>query len=908
MASYCPHCGNPSPNEARFCMKCGREQVPAPEAPPAPVSSGPAAAPVSAAPVSSGPPVPAGAPLAPPPPPPPPGYGPGPVQPSPAGVFLGRVFRGDWLASAKAAAWPAGLLLVLAAALAIPSYGQDDEVVVGWSDRLRIALAVLLQGVGGGFEMTATESRPSRFGDSGSSGSSGSGGISSDDFPGYPGGSDSSFSDSRGLGDSGLDAAQGAITFSLVPLTVTVLFVLALCLGARMLRTRGEGLEAAVRVSLLVTGAVLVLGLFAQPAIAGVEVSSSPLLAALGALVISLLATSGVLQRDDLALWLAQRPGVQSTVRSLGTALRALGAVIAICSLVGFVVYANSDDLDGQALLAGVAILPNLGFAVLGLSWGVPVEYDVDGGFSVIGSLREHGKFGLGEIGDEWGGGAMAGTLALGAVCALILGVWAARRSADRREQVLVGVFSLGLILLFLSVSGFSAEMSGGVSDIGGQGTWEFAPSVPDGLLFGLLWVGAATFLGPFVLRAAGRTAAPPVYAPPLPYTPPTPGSTPAPGFQQPTPGFDQPAPGFEQPAAHPATAPGFDQPVPGSAPAPGFQQPAPGFEQPVPHPATAPGLDQPAPGSAPAPGFDQPAPHPATAPGFDLAPAPAPAPAHHAAAPYAPAPHDPYAVQIGPAPEPAPASGERKRKVVVWTATLTAAFVIGGGGAAGVLMLQKDKGADADTRKDEKPVASASPTPSPSQSTPGTPSTSPTADPTAGPSATPSASAVDGSDSSSGGAAGGEALPSGFSLKQDPAGFAVGVMDGWKRRQAGSQIFYEAPTGGAYLQVGIVPNTPMSSYENFLGLEKKHLANTGADYQRAQLTQNTFQGRPGALWEFTHVPEPDESDLRRHVIDQAFVAADGTEYAILAAGRAADWDPDQDVVFSTAIKTFKVG
>ncbi|MGB8944364.1 MAG: zinc-ribbon domain-containing protein, partial [Streptomyces sp.] len=26
MASNCPHCGAPTPDEARFCMKCGRER------------------------------------------------------------------------------------------------------------------------------------------------------------------------------------------------------------------------------------------------------------------------------------------------------------------------------------------------------------------------------------------------------------------------------------------------------------------------------------------------------------------------------------------------------------------------------------------------------------------------------------------------------------------------------------------------------------------------------------------------------------------------------------------------------------------------------------------------------------------------------------------------------------------
>ncbi|MDX2810267.1 zinc ribbon domain-containing protein, partial [Streptomyces scabiei] len=28
MTSYCPHCGTPGPDEARFCMKCGRERPP----------------------------------------------------------------------------------------------------------------------------------------------------------------------------------------------------------------------------------------------------------------------------------------------------------------------------------------------------------------------------------------------------------------------------------------------------------------------------------------------------------------------------------------------------------------------------------------------------------------------------------------------------------------------------------------------------------------------------------------------------------------------------------------------------------------------------------------------------------------------------------------------------------------
>ena len=137
--------------------------------------------------------------------------------------------------------------------------------------------------------------------------------------------------------------------------------------------------------------------------------------------------------------------------------------------------------------------------------------------------------------------------------------------------------------------------------------------------------------------------------------------------------------------------------------------------------------------------------------------------------------------------------------------------------------------------------------------------------------------------------------------LKQDPAGFTVGGDGRLEAPAVGPPGLLQSTTGGSYVQIGIIKNTPTTSYENFLTLEKKHLETPETQYGRTQLMQNAGQGRPGALWEFTHIPEPDEGSLKRHVIDQAFVAADGTEYAILAAGRADLWDASKDVVFSTA-------
>ncbi|MER6353269.1 zinc ribbon domain-containing protein [Streptomyces sp. NPDC001634] len=650
MTSYCPHCGAQVPEEARYCMRCGRERVQghrgageqavpvAPEQPgapprpsgapprptavppgPATVPPGPSAAPT--APATPAPATPAAPPAAPPLGPPPPPYAPASAPPSPLGAFFGRALRGDWGGAARAAAWPVGLVLLAALALAIPSYGQRDVVVVGFGDRLQIALAVLLQALGGGLEVK--DASGSLLGDA-------SGGL--------------------------LSGIEGGGSLSLIPLTATALWIGALCIGVRILRTRPHsrlrssggtpsprgprgataGLEAAVRVALLVAAATLVLGLCARPTLAdAVEISTSPWLAALGALLLGLAVAGGVLHRDDLTQWLAVRPGARTVLRATGTALRAFAVVLVLCCVVAFVVCVtqfddSSGSSAGSSVLFALLLLPNLAVLALGLSWGASVDVEASGSSPYGGGYRHQG-FGLSELGDQVSGWAVVGALALGLVCALTLGVIAARRSADRREQLLSAGIFVALFLLLAWIGSFGWQLSAGSSSgydsgygygygfgsgSGSAGTFggtvEAGVSLPEGLLFGALWVFGAVFVAPHLARMTGgrRTT---VVGPPIPPIPPTP-SAPA-GYGTGTP-----------PAHGDATA------VP------------PALVQPPPAPAEL----------------------------------PAPTASYHQI----------QAVGSG-APAPGVPVPKRRSRVLVWVVTVVGACVIGGGAAAGLLFWQ---------------------------------------------------------------------------------------------------------------------------------------------------------------------------------------------------------------------------
>ncbi len=452
------------------------------------------------------------------PPGPPPGAPPPPAAPpsrppSAAGLFLSRTFTGDWAGALRVAVWPTALLFVLACGLGIWSHPDVDELEIGWGTRMRVALAVLLRGIGGGLSL-----------------SSGGGSLAPEGD-----GPDSGWGE--GVTGAGV---TGHITVSWIPLLATAVWLAALILAAGRARRRLAGApatagpEAALRIGLLCAVGAFALALYAQPSYEGAELDSSPGLTLLWAFLLGTVTAGLVLSRGALDAYLAARrsPGPRIALGALRTALLALVLVLALASVVTWLVaVVTEEDADGGLLAASLGLLPNLGALGLAFAWGAPLEGRWS---STVGGGTGHHSAGYGELLDAHGAWAVVGTLAGGLVCALILGLLTARRAADQRERLLTGAFFVGAVLLLVQLAGLGFTMdfvrgdgggsAGGYGDTGGtesvRASFELAAGGAELLLFALLWSFGGVLLAPYLLapfRGRRTPPAPDPYA--VPYS-----------------------------------------------------------------------------------------------------------------------------------------------------------------------------------------------------------------------------------------------------------------------------------------------------------------------------------------------------------------------------------------------------
>ncbi|MEE1784366.1 hypothetical protein PUR71_15875 [Streptomyces sp. SP17BM10] len=506
--AICASCGAVSVEGARACAACGR-----PSAPPPPPPAGPPVVP---------PPPPAGPPVV--PPPPPPGYAtappahPAPYPPGAGAPALGAWGAGrpydpatgqspalrwltgaDWRPALLALVAPTVVLLAAALIAAIPSdYGGFDSLVQtpGFGDRYGAALAMALSALGAPFKL------------------------------------------SYALHWRGTDTDFG-FTTRVLPLTVTVLWLLALWLGLRTLSrrrqartaqqmTRGQAAGEALRTALVTAGVTLLLGLLAgaewspylpgnptgfgrSSAISYTADAGWPQAVGWSALLAGLVAFA--VYGTDALRWAAWR---NRAIRGWAVAGLAAGQVLALlvgtAALVAFVLVAANSE--GWQTAVSLAFLPNLGLVLIGIGSGA--TFRTEGGpgsrgadWSGTGGHPRFQEFSFFDLHGESSAWRFAGLLAVASVALL---AWTAhRRRLDAADRIrLAVVYAVGLTLLMV-LSGVATTGFGSGATRSDPATASYSVSLVFGSLLAanVIWAAIGALALPPLLAAAtgGRGA-----------------------------------------------------------------------------------------------------------------------------------------------------------------------------------------------------------------------------------------------------------------------------------------------------------------------------------------------------------------------------------------------------------------
>lgn len=230
--------------------------------------------------------------------------------------------------------------------------------------------------------------------------------------------------------------------------------------------------------------------------------------------------------------------------------------------------------------------------------------------------------------------------------------------------------------------------------------------------------------------------------------------------------------------------------------------------------------------------------------------------------------------------PPPAPLPRSRRTTALIAGATVT---VVAAGVAFGVLALQDDGKGDG-TGTDAASVVS----PSATATSDAGPGDAPTDTAGAWSTGTPSSTALSPSTSTS------AEVPSGYVLQEDTAGFTTAVPEGWKRQEKDNGVFYNSPDGTSLVQIYTDTAGALTPYES-LSETSRTLRSANKNYRELSL-RSAPDGPGEQAAELVYVYDrPDGT--RRKVVDRAFVAENGTQYAVLVAGPEDDWPRQRDIL-----------
>ncbi|MEU8782908.1 hypothetical protein [Streptomyces sp. NPDC048637] len=144
--------------------------------------------------------------------------------------------------------------------------------------------------------------------------------------------------------------------------------------------------------------------------------------------------------------------------------------------------------------------------------------------------------------------------------------------------------------------------------------------------------------------------------------------------------------------------------------------------------------------------------------------------------------------------------------------------------------------------------------------------------------------------------------LPDGYRLAHDKKGFTLAVPGSWTRSERKTGVFYTAPDDRGLVQIFEISDPEITPREALRQASQGLAGNPG--YEEISLEPLGFPGPGIDANQLVYAYDSKRLGTRVKVVDCAFTAADGRQFAVLVLGPETDW-PEQEWIQQLALRTF---
>ncbi len=147
--------------------------------------------------------------------------------------------------------------------------------------------------------------------------------------------------------------------------------------------------------------------------------------------------------------------------------------------------------------------------------------------------------------------------------------------------------------------------------------------------------------------------------------------------------------------------------------------------------------------------------------------------------------------------------------------------------------------------------------------------------------------------------------VPTDYRLVHDQAGFTLAVPRDWQRTERTNGVFYSAPDQHGLVQIFQVQH-PTETPREALEKTSQQLSHSAANpsYEEISLAPLTDPAPGADAVQLIYAYDSKDVGERVKIVDCAFTAADGRQFAVLVRGTDTEWPHQQDIQ-RIALRTF---